>query len=269
MKRLFILIGILLYLSPACAASEPTRPVRSQPPNPRRTAKPARTEMPDAQMLRFPDVSAERIVFVYAGDLWTVSRDGGPARKISSPKGQELFPKFSPDGQTIAFSGNYDGNIDVYVMSVEGGVPKRLTHHSSTDLVVEWYPDGKHILYRSRMFSPSNRFNRFFKQPVDGGMPDTLALAYGELASFSPDGNRMAFQFISREFQNWKRYRGGMASHLWLYDFTNNTSEKFTDFKGTDALPMWHNKTIYFLSDRDERKKLNIWAYELGTKKTR
>lgn len=252
MKRFSTLIGILLYLSTALAV-----------------AQSARTEMPDARMLRFPDVSAEKIVFVYAGDLWTVSKEGGLAKKLSSPKGQELFPKFSPDGQTIAFSGNYDGNTDVYIMPASGGKPKRLTHHSADDLVVEWYPNGKHILYRSRMISPSRRFNRFFKQSVGGGLPETLALAYGELASFSPDGNRMAFQFLSREFRNWKRYRGGWASDIWLYDFINNTSEQLTEFEGTDSLPMWHQNTIYFLSDRDIRKKMNIWAYDLGTKKFR
>ena len=230
---------------------------------------PSKVQTPDALMLRFPDVSADHIVFVYAGDLWTVSKDGGLARRLSSPKGHEQFPKFSPDGRWIAFSGNYDGNTDVYVMPAEGGSPKRLTHHPESDLVVEWYPDGKNILYRSRMKSPSRRFNRFFKQPVEGGMPETLLLPYGELASFSPDGNLMAFQYISREFRTWKRYRGGMASDLWLYDLVKNTSEKITVFDGTDALPMWHENTVYFLSDRDERRKLNIWAYDLSTKKTR
>lgn len=269
MRRLFILIAILLYLSLACAAPQSARPVRSRSPNPLRTASPPRTEMPDARMLRFPDVSADKIVFVYAGDLWTVSRKGGLAHRLSSPKGQELFPRFSPDGRTIAFSGNYDGNTDLYLIPAEGGTPQRLTHHPGTDLVVEWYPDGKHILYRSKMFSPSLRFNQFFKQPVDGGIPHTLSLPYGELASFSPDGKQIAFQFISREFRTWKRYRGGMASDIWLYDFTKNTSEKFTDFEGTDAVPMWHKNSIYFLSDRDLRKKLNIWAYNLNTKKTR
>jgi len=227
------------------------------------------TEMPDARMLRFPDVSAERIVFVYANDLWTVPKEGGLARRLSSPDGQELFPKFSPDGRFIAFSGNYDGNTDVYLMAAHGGTPKRLTHHGSSDIVVEWYPDGENILYRSRVLSPSRRFNRFFKQSIEGGLPETLALPYGELASFSPDGNRIAFQFISREFRTWKRYRGGMASDLWLYDFVRNTSRKMTDFEGTDAVPMWHNDTIFFLSDRDKYKKLNIWAYELKTQKTR
>ncbi|MBN2138908.1 MAG: PD40 domain-containing protein [Sedimentisphaerales bacterium] len=229
----------------------------------------AEVKAPDARMLRFPDISAERIVFVYAGDLWTVPRQGGLARKLSSPKGQEMFPKFSPDGQTIAFSGNYDGNTDVYIVDVDGGTPERLTHHSATDLVVEWYPDGKSILYRSRMFSPSNRFNRFFKQPVAGGLPETLPMPYGELATFSPDAKKMVFQFISREFRTWKRYRGGMASDIWLYDFDNKDSKKLTDFAGTDALPMWHENTIYFLSDRDENKKLNIWAYDLESGKTR
>ena len=227
------------------------------------------THTPDARMLRFPDVSAEQIVFVYAGDLWIVPKAGGVARRLSSPKGQEMLPKFSPDGSLIAFSGNYDGNTDVYTIPAQGGTPTRLTHHPDSDLVVEWYPDGRNVLYRSGMKSPSRRFNRFFKQPITGGLPETLPLAYAELASFSPDGLRMAFQFISTEFRTWKRYQGGMASDLWLYDFVNNTSERFTDFPGTDAVPMWHEDIIYFLSDRDAKRKLNIWAYDLRTKATR
>ncbi|HEX9655160.1 MAG TPA: peptidase S41, partial [bacterium] len=226
-------------------------------------------ETPDARMLRFPDISAERIVFAYAGDLWTVPKDGGVATKLSSPKGAELFPKFSPDGKWISFSGNYDGNTDVYVMPSTGGTPVRLTHHSSNDLVVEWYPDGQNVLYRSLMTSPSYRFNRLYKQVITGGLPEQLPLAYGELASFNADGSRIAFQLQSLEFRTWKRYRGGWASDLWFYDLKNNTSEKFTDFAGTDALPMWHGNTVYFLSDRDSRQKLNIWAYEVSTKQTR
>ena len=252
MNRFLILTVLLPFLSSVCTA-----------------AGPARTEMPDARMLRFPDASADQIVFVYAGDLWIVPTAGGLARRLSSPDGQELFPKFSPDGRSIAFSGNYDGNTDVYIMPVTGGTPLRLTHHPEADLVVEWYPHGGHVLYRSRMISPSRRFNRFFKQPVEGGLPETLPMPYGELASFSPDGNRIAFQFISREFRTWKRYRGGMASDIWLYDFTRNTSEKITDFNGTDAVPMWRGDTIYFLSDRDELKKLNIWAYDIKTARVR
>ena len=227
------------------------------------------SETPDARMLRFPDISADRIVFVYAGDLWTVPKNGGTAAKLSSPKGLEIFPKFSPDGRTIAFSGNYDGNTDVYVIPTEGGAPVRLTHHPDNDLVVEWYPDGQNILYRSLMTSPSNRFNRFFKQPVTGGLSEQLALPHGELATFNADGSKLAFQFASLEFRTWKRYRGGWASDIWFYDFKNNTSENFTKFEGTDALPMWHQNTVYFLSDRDPRKKLNIWAYDINSKEFR
>ncbi len=229
----------------------------------------SKLETPDALMLRFPDVSAGEIVFSYAGDLWIVDKQGGIARRLSSPPGAELFPKFSPDGSRIAFSGNYEGNIDVYLMPSKGGPPQRLTHHPGPDFVVAWYPDGNNLLYRSRMHSHKSRYNRFFRQPVAGGMPETLPLAYGELAGFSPDGNRLAFQIISREFRTWKRYRGGMASDLWLYDFTTGLSEKITSFEGTDALPMWHDNTIYFLSDRDERKKLNIWALDIDSRQFR
>ncbi|MBN2288903.1 MAG: PD40 domain-containing protein [Candidatus Glassbacteria bacterium] len=226
-------------------------------------------ETPDALMLRFPDVSADKIVFAYAGDLWIVDKQGGIARRLSSPPGQEIFPKFSPDGGRIAFSGNYDGNIDVYVMPAVGGPPLRLTHHPAKDLVVEWYPDGGNILYRSDMQNPMFYYRRFFRQPAAGGMPETLPLAYGELAGFSPDGSRMAFQFLSREFSTWKRYRGGTASDLWIYNFADSSSEKITDFAGADALPMWHGGTIYFLSDRDERKKLNIWAMDVASRDVR
>ncbi len=224
---------------------------------------------PDAVMLRFPDVNNTHIVFSYAGDLWLVKREGGIARRLSSPAGQELFPKFSPDGQWIAFSGNYDGNTDVYLMPAEGGTPTRLTHHPAADLVVEWYPDGKHVLFRSRMESPSRRFNKLFKQSVQGGMPETLPLPYGELASFNARGTQMVFQPNSRQFRHWKRYRGGLASDLWFYDFEQDSSWQLTTFPGTDALPMWHGNTIYFLSDRDENSKLNLWAYDLESKKFR
>ena len=264
MRNMLVLTALLFSFCLVSIGGEPVRTPRFCGDR----LAPAKAGVPDARMLRFPDVSAESIVFAYAGDLWTVPKEGGLARRLSSPKGQELFPKFSPDGRFIAFSGNYDGNTDVYLMPAEGGTPKRLTHHSAADLVVEWYPDGQHILYRSGMISPSHRFNRFFKQSIDGGLPETLALPYGELASFNADGSRIAFQFISREFRTWKRYRGGMASDIWIYDFVNNTSEKMTDFEGTDSVPMWHGDTVYFLSDRDEHKKLNIWAYELNNGQT-
>lgn len=248
MKRLLILLALLLFSSLTMAVE---------------------FTMPNARMMRFPDVSEDRIVFLYAGDLWSVDKQGGVAVRLTSSTAMEQFPKFSPDGKMIAFSGNYDGNTDVYIMNSQGGSPVRLTHHSSADIVVDWFPDGKNILYRSTMESPRNRFNQFYKQPIKGGLAEKLKLPYGELASFNADGSKMVFQIISRETRNWKRYRGGMASDLWLYDFKKEVSEKITDFDGTDAVAMWHGDTIYFLSDRDENKRLNIWAINIKDKKAR
>ena len=220
-------------------------------------------------MLRSPDVSADKIVFVYAGDIWIVPKSGGNATRLSSPVGSELYPKFSPDGREIAFSGNYDGNTDIYLIPSTGGVPARLTHHPDDDLVAEWYPDGGSILFRSNMLSPTQRYNRLFKVSKKGGMPEVLPLPFGELGSFSPDGKKMAFEYMAPMRGVWKRYRGGMASDIWIYDFSTGSLEKLTDFPGTDTLPMWHGNRIYFLSDRGSEKKLNLWVYETDTKKTR
>lgn len=224
---------------------------------------------PDALMLRFPDVSESEIVFVYGGDVWIVSKDGGVARKLSSPSGRESFPKFSPDGDKVAFSGNYDGNTDIYVVSGAGGMPERITHHPGEDLVVDWYPDGESVLMRSKMLSPSERYNRLFRQPVEGGMPEVLPLPYGEIGSFSPGGDRLAFQYKTRQSNAWKRYKGGTASDLWIYNLKDQSLKKFTDYEGTDAIPMWHNDTIYFLSDRGPEQRLNIWAYDTATEEKR
>ncbi|KAB2833418.1 MAG: hypothetical protein F9K51_03565, partial [Candidatus Dadabacteria bacterium] len=152
---------------------------------------------PDALMLRFPDVSADKIVFVYAGDIWIVPKSGGVAARLSSPAGGELYPKFSPDGTEIAFSGNYDGNTDIYIMPAAGGAPVRLTHHPDDDLVAEWYPDGESILFRSNMLSPTQRYNRLFKVSKKGGMPEVLPLPFGEQGSFSPDGKKLAFEYMA------------------------------------------------------------------------
>lgn len=224
---------------------------------------------PDALMLRFPDVSADKIVFAYAGDIWIVPKSGGTAMRLSSPAGSELYPKFSPDGTEIAFSGNYDGNTDIYLMPATGGAPERLTHHPDDDLVAEWYPDGESILFRSNMLSPTQRYNRLFKVSKKGGMPEVLPLPFGEQGSFSPDGKKLAFEYMAPMRGVWKRYRGGMASDIWIYDFGTGSLEKLTDFPGTDTTPMWHGNRIYFLSDRGSEKKLNLWVYETDTKKTR
>lgn len=233
------------------------------------TAQQEKTSKPDALMLRFPDVSADKIVFTYAGDIWTVPKEGGIAARLSTAKGQEYFPKFSPDGKWIAFTGNYDGNMDVYIMPSTGGVPQRLTHNPSVDFVVDWYPDGKDILYRSGMYSPSNRFNRLFKESINGGLPEQLPMKIAEIGSFNSDATKLVFETKSLEFRTWKRYRGGWASQLWIYDLKKNTAEQITFNKASSAVPMWHNNIIYFLSDRDENKIGNIWAYDIATQKFR
>ena len=223
----------------------------------------------DARLLRCPDVSDTQITFVYAGDIWAAPKEGGLAQRISSPKGEEMFPRFSPDGTRIAFSGNYDGNIDVYVVPVRGGVPDRVTHHPEADRLVDWCPDGKSLLYASRMESHRRVFNQFYKTSPTGGMPEKLPLVHAEFGAISPDGKFLAFTTLSREFSTWKRYRGGTAPDIWLFDMEKKTAENITKNDAGDSLPMWHGSTLYFLSDQGAKMRGNLFAYDLKTKKTR
>ena len=168
----------------------------------------------DARLMRYPDVSATQIVFTYANDLWLVPKTGGLAQRLSTPKGEESFARFSPDGREVAFSGNYDGNQDVYTLPVGGGVPTRVTHHPMPDRMVDWTPDGKSILFASGMESGKDRFNKLFTVAREGGLPKALPLPYAEFGALSPDGKVLAYQPISTDFRTWKRYRGGMASEI-------------------------------------------------------
>lgn len=221
---------------------------------------------PDALMLRFPDVSASEITFVYAEDVWTVPKDGGLARRITSTPGIEAFPKFSPDGSSIAFSGNYVGNKDVYTISNIGSDLKRLTFHPGGENVIDWQPDGEKVLFASRRKSPSNRFNQFYTVDVNGGDASQLPLFYAELGSFNADGSKLAYQYLNRAFRTWKRYQGGTASDIWIYDFESKSSEKITDYQGTDAFPMWNGNSIYYMSDQGPKHKLNLWVYDTDAK---
>src|SRR3989454_258029 len=164
----------------------------------------------DARILRYPDVSATQIAFVYAGDIWVAPKSGGEALRLSSPRGEETFPRFSPDGSQIAFSGNYDGNIDIYVVPATGGLPKRLTYHGAPDRMLEWYPDGKSILFATSRTSEKDRFNQLYKISANGGLPEKLPVPYGEFGAISPDGKTLAYIPISTDFRTWKRYRGGV-----------------------------------------------------------
>jgi tricorn protease len=223
----------------------------------------------DARMFRYPDVSATHICFVYAGDIWVVAKQGGTAYRLSSPRGEEMFPRFSPDGSKIAFSANYDGNTDIYFIPFMGGEVSRLTHHGMTDLILDWYPDGRGLLYVSSMASGRQRYNQFYRLSPDGGLPEKLPVPYGEFGSVSPDGRTLAYMPIARDFRTWKRYRGGMAPDIWLFDLAGKTAKNITNNIANDSQPMWYGDTLYFLSDRGPNQRYNIWALDLKTNETR
>ena len=231
-------------------------------------AAPASAQI-DARMLRHPAVSAGQIAFVYAGDIWLVPKRGGTAARLSSPLGEEAFPRFSPDGTKLAYSGNYDGNVDVYVVPAAGGEPVRLTHHPMVDRVIGWQPDGKRVLFASSRESGRQRFNQFYLVGLDGGLPEKLPIPYGEFGAFSPDGQQFVYMPMSQDFRNWKRYRGGWAPDLWLFDLKTFASRNLTHNPANDAQPMWHGTTVYFLSDRGASERNNLWALDLASGATR
>jgi tricorn protease len=222
----------------------------------------------ECRLLRMPDIEGQTIVFVYAGDLWTVPRAGGVASRLTTHEGREVFPKLSPDGRTVAFTGEYDGNLDAYTIPTEGGEPTRLTWHPAVDQVAEWYPDGKSVLLRSTRASSVLRYQRFFRIAAAGGYEDMLPLPTAGYATLSPTGRQIAYVSPSYDSRTWKHYRGGNAPDIWVYDFDRNTSEKISDWDGPDEWPMWHGHTVYYCSDRGG-KTANLWAYDLETKQQR
>lgn len=253
-----IAVGLLL---PMLACTARTQELFQPPPA---AAAPQEGAVePDARMLRMPDVSADSIVFVYAENLWVVPRAGGLARKITSHRGVEAGPRFSPDGRTIAFTGEYEGNQDVYTIPVEGGPPQRVTWHPGGDVLVDWFPDGKELLFRSRRASPTQRYGRLFRVAAEGGLAAPLPLAIAELGALSPDGRSIVFQTITVESRTWKRYRGGMAPELWEFDLESYASRRVAPSDASDHFPMWHGDRIYFLSDRGG--KANLWCFERGS----
>jgi tricorn protease len=220
------------------------------------------------KLLRYADISKDAVVFSYAGDLWSSSRQGGAAHRLTSGPGDKLYPKYSPDGKWIAFTASYDGNPDIYVIPSGGGEPKRLTFHPSNDIVLGWTPDGKSVLFRSdRISSPPFRTTRLFTVSMQGGLPTVLPVPRGDLTTFSPDGNKIAYIESSQENRTWKRYRGGWSLPIAIYDLKKNTYEELPKSAGMDLFPMWHDNTIYFISDRDG--VMNLFRYDLASKQTK
>ena len=223
----------------------------------------------DARMFRQPTVSQTQIAFVYAGDIWIVPKKGGAATRLSSPQGEESFPRFSPDGTKIAYSAAYDGNTDVYVVNAAGGEPVRLTHHPMADRVIGWHPDGKRVLFASSRESGRQRFSQFYLVGLDGGLPEKLPVPYGEFGAFSENGTDFVYMPMSQDFRTWKRYRGGWAPDLWLFNLKTFASRNLTNDPANDAQPMWHGNTVYFVSDRGANQRNNIWALDVASGKPR
>ncbi len=224
------------------------------------------TEVPDQddmRLLRTPDIHGETIVFCYAGNLWTVSAGGDEARRLTSHIGYESNPKFSPNGQWIAFEGDYDGNRDIFVIPAVGGEPRRLTFHPANDRMIDWQPDGQSVRFQSTRTAHRGSDRRLWTVPLSGGLPTPLILPTGGLSSYSPDGKRIAYNRKTREHRTWKRYKGGWAQDIWIYDFEQNNTQRVTDWVGSDNFPMWHGDTIYYTSDQTGR--LEIWSYDTNS----
>jgi tricorn protease len=217
-------------------------------------------------LYRQPAISKTEIVFSYAGDLWTVPRAGGDAKRLTSGVGIETSPYFSPDGTLIAFTAEYDGNTDVYVVPTVGGVPRRLTYHPSVDEVSGWTPDGKGILFSSTRDSYSGNA-RLYTIPVGGGgLPDAVALPLADRGWFSPDGKYIAYEPLSQWQGDWKHYKGGQTQPIWIAKLSDSTIEKLPRDNSNDKCPMWMGDTIYFLSDRDNGV-VGLYLFETGSKK--
>jgi tricorn protease len=190
------------------------------------------------------------------------------------------MPRYSPDGKWIAFTGQYQGNTDVYVIPADGGDAKRLTYHSDVvdsaperwgpdNMVVNWTPDSKSVVFLSRRSSMNSWFGRYFTVPVTGGQEELMPLDKGGMFTWSPDGSTIAYNRIFRNFRTWKRYTGGLHQNVWTHDFKTGADAQLTDWKGNDIDPMWYGHTVYFASDRDDNHRMNIWALDLDTKQTR
>src|SRR5213082_4268340 len=232
------------------------------------------------RLLRFPTTNGRQIVSCYAGELYTVAKEGGIARRITSGPGYTSFPRFSPDGTQLAFTSQYDGNTEVYVMPAEGGAPQRLTTSATlgrddisdrmgpNNLVMAWENTKPLVVFRSRMKSFNDFIGQLFAVGLDAELPQQLPVPRSGFVSFSPDDSKMAFNRVFREFRTWKHYRGGMADDIWIYDFKTGATDNLTNNPAQDICPMWGpDNKIYFISDRDGR--MNLFVVDLASKETK
>ena len=236
----------------------------------------ARSEPSDHTFMRFPTLHGNTIVFAAHDNLWAVSRSGGVAARLTAEEGRDLMPRFSPDGRWIAFTGEYQGNRDVYVIPAGGGAAKRLTFISDVNpepplrwgpnnMVVSWTPDSRNVVFLSRLDAWNPQIARLYTVSVEGGLPQALPLDRGGFLSYSPEGKQIAFTRIFRDFRTWKRYEGGRQQDIDIYDLQTHALQHVTDWPGTETSPMWWGKTIYFLADHDSAQRRNIWAYDTTT----
>lgn len=221
----------------------------------------------NTKLMRYMAVSDSQIAFVYGGDIWLVAKEGGLATQLTNSPGEESWPRFSPDGKSVAFSALYNGNLDVFVMPVTGGIPTRVTFKSFPDRMIDWHPDGNRLLIGSTGELGGRRLlNQFFLVNKEGGFPEKLPLPYGELASFSPDGKQLAYITKITENYPFKRIRSGNNSDILIYDLAANKVENITNRIAIDGKPAWSGNTVYFLSDENPEMRLNVWAYDTKTK---
>jgi tricorn protease len=215
-----------------------------------------------AKLMRYMDVSDTQIAFVYGGDIWIMPKTGGTAIQVTHSPGEESWPRFSPDGRSIAYTAAYNGKTDIYVMPAGGGVPARITHQSLGNRMVDWHPNGEHLLFASTREHGQSRVSQFYLVSKNGGFPEKLKIPYGELASYSPDGTHLAYITKITENFPFKRYRGGLASDIIVYNLKEDTAENITRNHATDGKPAWVGDNIYFLSDQGDNMRLNIWIYD-------
>ncbi|MEM6737981.1 MAG: peptidase S41, partial [Bacteroidota bacterium] len=219
----------------------------------------------NTRLMHTPAISAENIAFVYAEDLWIANKDGSNTRRLTIDEGVESTPVFSPDGSMIAFSAEYDGNRDVFIVPTAGGVPKRLTWHPSWDIVLDFTPDGQSVLFSSPRTTFTSRYSKLYTVSINGAQPVELPIPTGFKGTYSPDGKYLAYVPNREVFNQWKHYRGGTLGRIWIMDLSTNEVTEIPKPEGlsNEADPEWVGNKVYFRSDRDG--EFNLYSYDVTT----